>query len=483
MNSHWNSVAMSVFFAVVVATYLIAWKGRRDAGNDAEANIGRQRLNRWLVGLSAGAAANSGFVVTGAVGLGYSYGVYWLLLPFGWFLGDLAFWSLFPHRLNAYGARAGATTLADIIKHDLPIGRLHPLAIASSAIVVLCLGGYTMAQWEAGKKFLEGAFGMSGHTTLALFAGLIIAYSALGRFRGSVYTDTFQAITRLAGTAIAVGAVCWFAAQDRERFADNIRNAGEGFLNPLGRGSVPSAVGFVLGYAAAALGFGLAQPQVTTRYLAARSPSEARAARWIYIGFVQLTWATMTLFGVVLRGVMPKIDDPEKGLTVFVSYTLPALLVGVIIADIFCSIASTANSLLVAMAQASRDLYGGDRARAPIGWLSLVLGFGTMLAAWTLEGRTTVFGLAITSISFMAAGLAPAVAIKVLGWRHSPMSLTVAVFAGCAAAAAWHLAGLSGALNEAAVGIPLGFTMNFVLSRNAPLPPAPSMDHSDVPPN
>jgi Na+/proline symporter len=473
VESDWNIEAIGVFFAVLVATYIAAWKGRRDARDDAEVYIGQQRLNRWLVGLSAGAAANSGFVVTGAVGLGYSYGLHWLLLPLGWFLGDLVFWKFFPHRINGYGAHARATTLADIITYGLRIGRLHPLTLASSAIVVLCLGGYTMAQWVAGQKFLEGAFGMSGHSTLLIFAAVIIAYSALGRFRGSVYADTLQAVTRILGTLIALGTVCWVAARDPASVAEHIRGAGAGFLNLLGNGTAASTVGFVLGYAAAALGFGLAQPQVTTRYLAASSPREAQAARWIYMGYVQLTWATMTLFGVLLRGVMPNLPDPEKGLTLFVGATLPAVFVGLILGDIFGAIASTANSLLVAMAQAARDLFPGDHRRARIEWLALGLGLGTMLAAWGLEGWTTVFGLAITSVSFMAAGLAPAVAIKVLGWRHSAWSLTAAVFVGIGAALAWNVGGLSGVINESAVGIPVGFLTNFLFVRRPVSRPLP----------
>lgn len=467
MEGQWETESLVVFALVVIATYATAWKGRRDAGARAETHIAEQRLNRWLVGLSAGSAANSGFVVTGAVGLGYAQGVVWLLLPLGWFLGDVLFWAVFPHRINAYGARAGATTLANIITHDLRIGRFHPLAVASSVIVVLCLGGYTMAQWVAGQKLLEGAFGMSSRWTLILFAVVIIAYSAVGRFRGSVYADTFQAVTRVLGTLIAFGAVCWLVVRDPTTFANNIGSTGEGFLNPLGTGTVASAIGVILGYGAAALGFGLAQPQVTTRYLAARDPREAQAARWIYIGFVQLTWATMTVFGVLLRGVMPDISDPEKGLTVFVSATLPAVLVGLIIADIFGAIASTANSLLIAMAQASRDLWGRDRGRVSLELVSIVLGLATILAAWALEGRAAVFGLAIASISFMAAGLAPAVAIKVLGWRHSTLSLTAAVFIGIATAVVWHVTGLSRVLNEAAIGIPVGFLTNFALSRRA----------------
>lgn len=465
MEPTWDTGAVIVFGLVLIATFVVAWKGHHDTVDEAEIHLSKQRLNRWFIGLSAGATANSGFVVTGAVGLGYAYGIHWILLPLGWFLGDLIFWKYFPHRINSFGADANATTLADLITYNLSVGRFHPLAITSTAIVVLCLGGYTMAQWVAGQKFLDGAFGISGHWTLVLFAALIVAYSSLGRFRGSVYADTLQAVTRLLGTLIALSTVCWFAVSDPAAFMTNIHAAGDEFLDPLGGGTVVSAIGIVVGYAAAALGFGLGQPQVTSRYLAASSPSETRAARWIYIGYVQFTWAMMTVFGVLLRGVMPDISDPEEGLTVFVAATLPPLLVGFIVADIFGAIASTANSLLVAMAQASRDVLGrqyGDR--IPFWLIAFVLGLVTMVAALSLEKQTTVFDLAITAVSLMGAGLAPAVAVKVLEWPHSAVSLTTAVFAGFIAAVAWKFAGFPGTVNEAAIGIPVGLLANFLLN-------------------
>lgn len=467
MSARWYIEALTVFGLVLVATFAAAWKGRRDSTDEAEDHISKQRLNRWMVGLSAGATANSGFVVTGAVGLGYTYGTYWLLLPFGWFLGDLIFWQLFPHRINSYGARAKATTLTELITHDLPVGKYHPLILVSSLIVILCLGGYTMAQWVAGQKFLNGAFGITGDWTLTLFAFFVIAYSSLGRFRGSVYVDTFQAITRLLGTLIAFGAVCWVAASDTAAFKANMQGVSEGFLNILGDGTLVSAIGFVLGYVMASIGFGLGQPQVTTRYLAARSPREARAAKWIYIFYVQFTWATMTAFGVLLRGVMPDIPDPEQGLTVFVSATLPPLLVGLIVADIFGAIASTANSLLVAMGQATNRLSWAFEKKISK-TITPALGLSTILAAKALNGRATVYDLAITSISLMAAGLAPAVAIKVLRWRHTVSSMTATLFVGFTTALVWKIAGLSSIINESAIGISLGLMTNFLLCRRIP---------------
>src|SRR5689334_12271291 len=96
-------LSVVVFAIGLLATFVVACLGRRDSRRVTSATLTEQRLNRWLVGLSAGATANSGFVVTGAVGLGYTFGAQWLLLPLSWLLGDLLFWSVFPNRINATG--------------------------------------------------------------------------------------------------------------------------------------------------------------------------------------------------------------------------------------------------------------------------------------------------------------------------------------------------------------------------------------------
>lgn len=461
-----HTLAGTVFVVTLIATFVVSWLAQRHArlaGTGADSLDGR-RLNRWLVGLSAAATANSGFVVTGAVGLGYAYGTQWLLLPIAWLLGDLLFWQFFPHRLNSYGRQHGVTTLSELITAGLQ-GRLARLiALAVAVVILMCLGGYTSAQWLAGQKFLVGAFGIPKELALVGFALLIISYTAIGGFRGSVYADTLQAVIRLVGTVVALVAVGCFAFKEGSAFESNLAAAGPGFISWMPAGGLPGLLGFFAGFAAAALGFGLGQPQLVSRYLAGRTPHETAAAKWIYIGFVQFTWLSMTLFGVVLRGVMPDLADPETGLSAFFTTHIHPLATGVILADIFATIASTTNSLLVAMSQCFvHDLFrstpGKGRAGAsrPI-LVILLIGVGTLVASLVLQG--SVLSLALGSISLMAAGLAPTVMIKLLGWRHNAASIAVAMGVGIGAAVAWKMVGYGAWLNEAAVGMLLGVIAN-----------------------
>jgi len=459
--------SVAVFAVALIATFAVACLGRRDSKRVSSAALAEQRLNKWLVGLSAGATANSGFVVTGAVGLGYMFGAQWLLLPLSWLLGDLLFWLVFPNRINATGRSISATTMTDVIVDGMQPRNQLGLRRVVGIVIVVCLGGYVSAQWLAGQKFLQGAFGFGSFTSLLVFAALIVIYTAIGGFRGSVYADTVQAVVRVIGTAIAITVVVVVASRTPSAFWRNIEAAGPHFLDIFPKNSFLAALPVILGFAAASLGFGLGQPQMVTRYLAGATPKETQSAWWIYNGFVQSTWIAMTVFGIALRGVMPGIADPEMGLSLFHRANTGPLITGIISADIFATIAATSNSLLVAMAQTvSGDLLrrAQDDRRGPqeLWPLIAVLGIVTMIVSVNLH--STVVDLALSSVSLMGAGLAPAMLIRVLNWQRTDLSQCLAVVVGTCTAVLWRYFGMSNVMNEAAPGIVLALSTNFAVA-------------------
>jgi sodium/proline symporter len=464
-----TNLSIAVFAIALIATLVVSYLGRRHEERHGAGPLVNQGLNRWLVGLSAGATANSGFVVTAAVGLGYSYGARWLLLPLAWLVGDILFWVVFPQRINQAGAEAKATTLTDVLVRDVNGRTKSTMQVLIGLITLMCLGGYVSAQWLSGQKFLSGAFGLDSLSSLLAFAAVIVIYSALGGFRGSVYADTLQAAIRIIGTAVAIVAVWVAAARHEELFWSNIEAAGPDFLRLIPTDGAVAALISCAGFAAAALGFGLGQPQIVTRYLAGASPKETQSAWWIYLLFVQATWIAMTAFGIALRGVMPTLDDPETGLSVFHRTTTGPVVTGIISADIFATIAATSNGILVAMGQSlmgdllPRKTNGSQRRDL---WLPItVLGVSTMVLSLFLH--TSVKDLALSSVGMMGAGLAPAMMIQVLGWRHTGLSLLLSVIFGFGTAALWTSFGYNAIINEAAPGIIVGLAVNLIA---APMP-------------
>jgi sodium/proline symporter len=461
--------AIIVFLCTLALTFSAAIIARiRSRRADSDEDLAGRKLNRWLIGLSAGTTGNSGFIVTGAVGLGYVGGAHWMMLALSWMLGDLVYWSLFPQRLNRTARVSRAVTLSEMLTFDLNGRMARAISIVVALVLIVFLSTYTAAQWLAGKKFLSGISEFSDFSALTLFAGTIVLYSAVGGFRGSVYTDFVQAIIRIIGTLIALGVVTWHALADTTLFSHNIAAAGPDFLRFFPGFAPANIAGFVLGYAAAAVGFGLGQPQIVSRYMAGSSPEETKRAMWIYIGFLQFTWIAMTGFGMLLRGVMPGIADPETGLSLFFQRDVAPVATGIIFADVFATIASTANGILVVTSQTLlRDLLpfnrqNGSLSRTRTTVATLMLGLATMLLSMVLPGN--VFTIALGSVSQIAAGLAGAVMIKVCGWKHTAFSLFAAILSGVAVALAWSYLGYSATVNEAGVGIVASLFVNWVLA-------------------
>jgi len=469
-TDHIFSLTLSeiVFFLTLMATFASSFLGRKHGAHIEERQLSEHKLNKWLVGLSAGAAGNSGFIVAGVVGLGYTYGLQWILLPISWMLGDFVFWSLFPNRINELGRKSYASTIAEMLSYELPQKAGFALKILCSVIILFCLTGYVSAQWLAGQKFIAGAFILPSVVALAVFAVIIITYTTIGGFRGSVYTDILQAIIRLLGTALILGAIVMAVMQDPETFHRNIATAGPEFLNPFPSHTLVGVVGFMLGFAAASLGFGLGEPHLVSRYLAGSSPKETQGAWWIYIGFVQFTWLAMQVFGILLRGVMPGISEPEAGVSIYFQHNVNAVITGLVVADVFATIAATSNSLLVAMSQAVvHDLIPAVLRREkniPLGAVSLVIGALTMLLSLIIGG--SVATIALSSISILGSGLGPAVMIKTMKWRHTGESLIASIISGIAVAVAWKVFGYDSAINEAAAGIAAGLITNALIAAN-----------------
>jgi sodium/proline symporter len=458
------AVMITALLLTLVATFWVAIFARKRSMGDHNSGLAELKFNRWLVGLSAATTANSGFIATGSVGLGYTFGLKSLVLSIGWLLGDLTFWYFFPARINKIGRESRATTVADVLSYKLSGKASSLLTALCGLLIVVCLAGFLSAQWLAGQKFLSGAFGVPGPLALALFAFVIIAYSSIGGFRGSVYTDVLLAIIRVAGSIIALVAIVWFAVADSTSFSNNIASAGSGFLS-LRFGGIVGTAGFMFGFAVAAVCFGLGQPQLFSRFLAGSTPEETRSAWWIYIGFVQFTWISMMVFGALLRGVMPIVPDPETGLSIFFQTYTNAALTGIILAHVFATNAATSNGLLITIAQTiTQNLlpraYREQSAARRLIITTLLIGIVSVLIAASMHGSAN--NLALSSMPLMGAGLAAAVMIKVLNWRHSAASLLCAIVGGILVAVLWQRSGLGTFLYEAGIGTASGLVINWI---------------------
>ncbi|MBI1308253.1 MAG: hypothetical protein GC129_00145 [Proteobacteria bacterium] len=438
-----------VFLGALACTLAAAFyaRGLRGANDRSEAVAGRS-IGPWLLGLSAGATGNSGVALTACVGLGYSYGLMWLALPLGWLLGDIIFWLFLAERLNAVSRRVDAVTLPEMLYKGCQ-GAKSPLPRKLLGLLIPLLSmGYVGAQWLAAGKIAGLVLGLPVVACTLAFALFVIGYTAFSGVRGSIYTDFVQAIFMLllvAGVAVAL-AMAWHPAVYLPA------EVPEGFFSLLGSGPWWHAPLLVLGFAVMAVGFDLGQPQMAARWMTGDSAATMRKARWVYIGFIQATFMTFMLFGVVFRLLMPHLADPEQGLAAFVVGFGGMGMVGLLLAGAVATIASTASGIISVGAEMVRlDLLPGVL-RGKAGLALAVLMVGVVSLAAIPLAHTDILAMALTAVGLMSAVLLAPMLWVVMGWMQTQAAMMASVLAALAAAVLWMHLGLSGTLNEVVPG-------------------------------
>lgn len=460
-------------FAVVLIAYAVIaeFALARGTGSEHDYLLGGRASNRVLVGLSAGAASASGFIMTGAVGSGYTLGLTAVFIPLAWFFGDLVFWSLFPARIHRLATRTGCETVPALLGATTPDRSRFPVRSVAAVCIVIFVGQYASAQLLAAGKTLNALFEIPRSAGILVSAIIIVAYCARGGLRASIWTNAMQAVVMVltsVGVLAAIVMDCGGPANAIAGLAAGHPQLLDPFL--VNRNWLLMAL-FVAGFAGAAVGFDLSTPQLLVRVMSGRDSQEAAAAKWYYLLFMQITWITMALFGMFARLALPDIADPEQALPAYALAMLPPWVVGLIIAGMFSAIASTlegqflvlSSSLAVDVAPSVHArLTGKFGARLD----AVVTGFvGAALAIFTLGISSTIFDLIIFSANMLSAAFAPVMLLVLYGARRTPASLKAAMCTGIVVAMSWRLLGWHTVMLEAVPGMLAGFLANYCVTR------------------
>lgn len=467
MNFAITIITFSIF--VVIFLWIGALAAKVSSNTESDYLLGDRSFGKVFVGLSAGATGNSGWIMVGAVGMAYTIGISSLLMVLPSFLGELAFWTFFPDKVNQLSVEQDSQTVPEFLGATVkkPKGkRIVTLIVA--LITVIFIGAYTSAQFAAAAKTLDVFFGVDPSIGALIAAGSIMVYCVTGGLRASVWTDVVQAFVvmfvsfgMLAVAVVAGGGVSEIFSKLHD-IDPNLTNLTAGF-NPW------TLLALMVGFFFYGFGFDISQPQILVRLLAGRSPEETKQAKWTYMAYVYSTWIAMILFGIACRALIPDLDDPEQALPFYAMQNFPPVLVGVVLAGVFSVIASTADSqLLVCSSALARDIspsfhrkmsrkYGLKYEQAATFLVGLLAVMGTMTIS------STVFSLILFATGAVAASIGPAMLIALLKRRTNHLALSATMLAGLITAIVWRVLGYSDILYEALPGFIVGLLVHEVL--------------------
>lgn len=432
-------IVFIIFSALLIILGTIASKSV-DKNNNESYFLNHRKFGTYLVAISAAITGNTGFIITGAVALGYLFGMSALVLPLAWLLGDIIYWLIFPAKLNSISKESNGYTLTSFLSNDLL--KSKSLRLLITLIVTLTIAFYTAVQWIAAGITFSTFFEFSNIKIGIIISGIVVlAYSFKGGLKSSVWTDMFQAVfVTILIIVIFIKAYTLHGSIDN--FISASKNVSEGYMNITSNYTTLSLIGFIIGWALASIGFGLSQPQVIIRYFAGSSPKKVRKGMFTYLFFLQFTWLGLTFFGIFIRTLLPELSssyiDAQTALPEFARQNFSEITAAIIITGMFAVISSTADSFLISTANSLKlDVFQkGKLSKISNAKITLVIGIITIVIALLID-NPSVEKIARNIVTLLAGMIGPAMLIKTLKLKHSAKSLFISILLSTAFSLIW----------------------------------------------
>ena len=107
----------AISFVLILTIFLVIGlaSARKATGSRADYYLASRSVRPWLVGLSAVATNNSGYMFIGVIGFTYETGLAAIWLMFGWILGDFIGSTFIHRRLRQATASTGEASFASVV--------------------------------------------------------------------------------------------------------------------------------------------------------------------------------------------------------------------------------------------------------------------------------------------------------------------------------------------------------------------------------
>ena len=466
-----NTAIAASFIAFLLAFTLIGLSSVfKSRGSKQDYYLADSSVSPWLVGLSAVATNNSGYMFIGVIGYTYTTGLASIWLMIGWIAGDFLA-SLFVHsRLRKATESSGEISYAGVLSnwHGNDNDKLQRLI---GLISLLFLMAYASAQLVAGGKALHVLFDWPTWLGAAIGALLVAAYCVAGGIRASIWTDAAQSTAMIVSMALlfvvtinALGGLNQTIASMAEV---------DGFLDWFPKDlAFPGVAGGLL-FAVSWLFAGLSvigQPHIMVRFMTLNDSGKMRNAKaWYYLWFTAF-YCLATGVGMLSRVYLAETGsfDAELALPTMALELLPPLLVGLILAGIFAATMSTADSLVLSCSAAITHDVLPNKIEKTLQIKLVTIGITACVLLLALSNNQSVFSLVILAWSALASAFAPLLIMLCLGKNPNESTSIIAVVIGFSTALLWRYFGWHSMVYEGLPGVLLGLLYLSVSAKSSP---------------
>lgn len=471
MSEHtWQLLAVVVYFALMLSIGYYAYRRTKSFDGYMLAERG---LRPSVAALSANAADMSAWLLMGLPGAVYAAGLIESWIAIGCTLGAWLNWLLVAPRLRAMTEVEGnAITIPTFLANRLK-GGARLLRVVSAVVILVFFTFYVSSGMVAAGKFFVSSFGWPYLSGMVLVTAVTLTYTFFGGFLGATLTDVAQGLLMLAALiAVPIVAVAevggWNAAS--AAITAQVPDAFDLFAGIHDKGALAWTIG-IISTSAWGLGY-FGQPHVIVRFMALRSPGEARTARR-----VSLVWMILTSGGAVFTALIgigyfagsPAIalDDPETVFLLMARVFFHPFVGGLLLAAVLAAIMSTMSSQLVVCSSALvEDLYrAAEREIEPRRLLLLgrlgVLVVAVVGALMALDQDNAVLGLVSFAWAGFGAAFGPVILLSLYWRRLTAWGALAGMATGAVIVFVW---GNIEVLNSAMYEIVPGFVANLLVA-------------------
>ena len=431
----------------------------KSKGTNQDYYLASQGIKPWLVGLSAVATNNSGYMFIGVIGYTYATGLASIWLMIGWILGDFLA-SLFVHRkLRETTKSTKEISYASVLASwngEKNAGVKKIIGIISVVFLLV----YASAQLTAGSKALFVLLEWPQWAGAIMGALIVVGYCYAGGIRASIWTDAAQSFVMILamGLLLVVAIHSFGGINNALAQMHTVDGFMDWFPKDLAFAGLFGGIAFAASWIVA--GFSVVgQPHIMVRFMTLNNASYINSAKaWYYLWFTAF-YCMATGVGMLSRIFIPETSsfDAELALPSMAIELLPGFFVGVILAGIFAATMSTADSLILSCSAAvSHDLSPSKIENTTYVKL-ITIAVVALALAIALFSTESVFNLVIFAWSGMASAFTPLLVILCLGYKPSQPYMVSAILLGLFTAILWRIAGMQSFIYEGVPGMALGF--------------------------
>lgn len=475
-----RTIAIVLYFIGMLAIGWFAYSKTKNSLDDYM--LAGRGLRPSVAALSAGASDMSGWLLMGLPGAIYVAGLVEAWIAVGLTVGAWVNWKFVAPRLRAFTEKAGdSITIPSFFEQRLK-DNTRLLRIVCGVIILVFFTFYVSSGMVAAGKFFESSFGLNYMAGMLIVAAITMIYTLFGGFLGATLTDVAQGLLMFVAL-VAVPVVAVINAGGPATVISNVKEIDPGLLNLFGSGSfwaggtsatyiaVISALAWGLGY------FG--QPHIIVRFMALRSPADAKVARRIgvsWMGISALGAIATAIVGISYFSEHADMEPTDKE-TVFLDLAqilFHPFIAGLVLAAVLAAIMSTISSQLVVTSSALiEDLYkivalrSGSK-RTLQGKTYVLLGrLGILVVAiiavlLAISPSNSILDLVAFAWAGFGASFGPIVLLTLFWKKLSNWGALFGLISGAAVAFSWGQ--VSTPLTDAIYEIIPGFAVNLIVA-------------------